>query len=459
MVQAAGYFLIVPRARRGVLLNEYKAGKYENPRITEPVTLFAHSRRAPLVVFASFNDGELTHIAAGRRGIAAGTELSRLTMTDMVELAQPITFEYLISKMPPRTTAHLARILSSGGVLPAKTFEALVDVLIGEDASLGAYLARFSSTRAARIKALSPEARENLGLQKETLTLAMHIAGVPTEPLTAWTPTDGDPAPLFLQGLAEVKTPEDAMLISDLSTFPGFRAFDKTQFAMVRFTSQRDPIRKLSVLMANRFALEEQTGADLLYYNETYKSFVLVQYKAMEKPNEHHEFRWKDGDQLAKEIAQMDITLATLSGIKNESTPDSFRFHDNPFFLKICPRFNFNPDDKGLYPGMYFPLEYWKLLASDDVTLGPKGGRVINFRTTKRRLSNSEFVTIVAGAWVGTTIPQSAALEPIIEEILKSNRTLTFAVKSDDPDDEGDAVERWLEDAATDLDGPEEVLA
>jgi len=37
------------------------------------------------------------------------------------------------------------------------------------------------------------------------------------------------------------------------------------------------------VIMANRLPLEEQTGADLIYFNEAYSAFVLVQYKAMEK--------------------------------------------------------------------------------------------------------------------------------------------------------------------------------
>jgi hypothetical protein len=42
--------------------------------------------------------------------------------------------------------------------------------------------------------------------------------------------------------------------------------------------------------------VEEQTGADLIYYNETYSAFVLVQYKAMEQAKGGAEFRWRDGD-------------------------------------------------------------------------------------------------------------------------------------------------------------------
>jgi len=45
--------------------------------------------------------------------------------------------------------------------------------------------------------------------------------------------------------------------------------------------------------MANKLPLEEQTGADLIYYNETFSSFVMVQYKAMNPGTEGQEFRWQ----------------------------------------------------------------------------------------------------------------------------------------------------------------------
>ena len=43
------------------------------------------------------------------------------------------------------------------------------------------------------------------------------------------------------------------------------------------FENPTDRRQALTVIMANRTPLEEQTGADLIYYNETYGAFVLVQ--------------------------------------------------------------------------------------------------------------------------------------------------------------------------------------
>jgi hypothetical protein len=77
-IVAAGYVLKVSAGRTEVLLNEAKGGGsfYRvDPVIAEPVPNFDHSRRAPLVVFASFEDGKITHIANGKRGASAGPSL------------------------------------------------------------------------------------------------------------------------------------------------------------------------------------------------------------------------------------------------------------------------------------------------------------------------------------------------------------------------------------------------
>ena len=72
-IKAAGYVLNVPPERRELLLEEAEHGGsyHRSAPVAEPVpTPFHHSRRAPLVVFASFKDEKVTHIADGKRGAA-----------------------------------------------------------------------------------------------------------------------------------------------------------------------------------------------------------------------------------------------------------------------------------------------------------------------------------------------------------------------------------------------------
>jgi hypothetical protein len=194
--------------------------------------------------------------------------------------------------------------------------------------------------------------------------------------------------------------------------------------------------------MANRLPLEQQTGADLIYYNETYRSFVLVQYKALQKGDKEPEFRWADGDKFTDEIARMDDLQRELSRVEPDTDPDGFRFNSNPFFLKFCSRIVFNPDDKGMFPGMYLPHGLWKALAMGNKLKGPKGGNVLTYRNAGRRLNSTEFVALVAGSWVGTTIRQSALLEKLIRSVLETGRTVTFAVKRTPPPDPVSVIDK-----------------
>src|ERR1700722_15525969 len=109
-IVAAGYVLKVPTNRREVLLHEAENGGSfyrSSPFVAEPVPNFEHSRRAPLVVFASFEDGKITHIAEGKKGGSAGTGLARLNMQELKALGRPIAFDDLKIDFPKRLQAHL----------------------------------------------------------------------------------------------------------------------------------------------------------------------------------------------------------------------------------------------------------------------------------------------------------------------------------------------------------------
>jgi hypothetical protein len=430
MAVASAYVLHVPEGRREIILDRAEENQYfPGATAAEPVDRFAHGRNAALIVLASFRGGAITHIANGRKGASAGTGLVRLNMTDFQRLDRPLPFEELVGLVPPKFRAPLRRLLDSGGLLPPKTFRAVVDALTERDPSLVSRIARFSERRAQTIRNLEPAERANLAIQKESLGLALDIAGMPRAEVLSWSPTPGKPAS-FLEGLPGARVREDVMIIKDFTSLPGFEAVrDATNVAAMTFENPSDPSQKLTVIMANRLPLEEQTGADLIYYNETYRAFVLVQYKAMEKAEERVAFRWRDGDQFSNEIERMDAMLAELAKCPVDDAPEGFRLCSNPFFLKFCSRVVFNPDDTGLFSGIYLPLDLWKSLHAGGRLKGPQGGNVLSFENVGRKLSNSEFVELVANSWVGTTIPQSAELAKVIRAVLETGRTVTFAVK------------------------------
>jgi hypothetical protein len=236
----------------------------------------------------------------------------------------------------------------------------------------------------------------------------------------------------FLDGLPSVRLREDPMVINDMQNLPGFEVIQTYTYGAAVFESEATAER-LTVILANRLPLEEQTGTDLIYFSENYQSFVMVQYKAMERADRKsgvplYLYRLPD-KQLKEEIGRMDAMLGTLKACAPNTDIGGFRLTENPFFLKLCPRLVFNPDDVGLVPGMYLPLDYWKLLENDPGIKGPKGGMRITYDNAKRHFDNTSFTTVVSKAWVGTTPSQSQLLQDVIRATLETGKAVAIAMK------------------------------
>ena len=71
----------------------------------------------------------------------------------------------------------------------------------------------------------------------------------------------------------------------------------------------------------------------------------------------------------------MDLLWNELRDRDPDGALGGFRLKDNPFFLKLCPRIVFDPDESGLATGMYLPLEYWRRLEAHPSIEGPREGR------------------------------------------------------------------------------------
>src|SRR5690606_12624070 len=122
-------------------------GSFYSPKpfVSEPVPRFDHSRRAPLAVFASFEDGFITHIADGRKGQSAGTGLVRLNLEDLQPLKRRVSFDEILSGTDTRVARHIKHRLEGGGLLPPKSLGAFVDRITELDSTVGPRLARFSA--------------------------------------------------------------------------------------------------------------------------------------------------------------------------------------------------------------------------------------------------------------------------------------------------------------------------
>lgn len=233
------------------------------------------------------------------------------------------------------------------------------------------------------------------------------------------------PPKSYLEGLSKSRLREDAMIDNDLNRFPGFKEIKRFVQNAVQFTDNRVV---LTVLLVNRQPLETLIGTDLIYYNETFKSFVMVQYKAMEKEGSDSVFRIPNLG-LNREIDNMRAFFDEMQSIPADQAkePTGFRFHYNPFFLKFCPRTIERPDEVELTPGMYMPIDYWARLSSGSHLQGESGGKALRFENAGRYMNNSDFATLVSKAWIGTHIEHSAIIEKVVRQTLETGKSVTIA--------------------------------
>lgn len=297
MARAGGFVLHLTSERRDVFNRAVTLGE----PFAEPVPEFAHSKTAPLVCFVVLDGTHIGHLGQGRRGVVSGTDLRRLNLHDIYTLANPIPIGKIVEELNSKTKAKATATLTKGGAFSPKAFENAVEAIQKVSPECSPLIERFGQARRDLIRKLSPEVRAALAAEKEAVLAALSIANMDRRHLHDWVPpSDGVPGS-FLDGLPNAVMREDAMVVNDLINVPGFQFIRTLPYSAAIFES--NGIR-LTVLLANRLPLEQLSGADLIYFNENHRSFVMVQYKAMENDDNGPIFRLPNAG-LSKEIDRM----------------------------------------------------------------------------------------------------------------------------------------------------------
>ncbi len=304
MKNTAGYIVLLSEERQKVF-NQSS----DHETFAEPVKEFNHSRNIPLLCFVLNTSNQITHLAVGKRGNIAGTGLRRLNLTDIFTLKNNIAIEEIYGTAPNRVKKILEQKLKHGGVVPPKSFEALIELLSKLAPEASSNLGKYGAIRRKRISKIPSTARTSLAKQKEAVITALSISGINKEELLEWDVTEDVQPTSFLDGLKQVRLREDPMVVNDLIKFPGYEIIKQTPFNSVVFENEES---KLTVILANRLPLEKQLGVDLIYYNETFSCFLMVQYKAMEKEGVEDLYRFPN--ELSDVNYFVRFATITLSG-------------------------------------------------------------------------------------------------------------------------------------------------
>jgi len=205
------------------------------------------------------------------------------------------------------------------------------------------------------------------------------------------------------------------------------------------------------MINVNRTPIEKTTGADLVYYDNTYRSHVMVQYKMMtteewKRENEKDEngkkkkrkekkedklYYYSPTTQFYCQIERMRSLLATVSGSKTGPTEtNDYRLDSNWFYFKLCEPYEFKPVSPDLADGIYIPLGYMELLLESPQVQGERGGMKITYENVGRHFPNSFFRKLVEEGLIGSFPETSERIFAEVEQSLANNRSVTLAWKN-----------------------------
>lgn len=176
--------------------------------------------------------------------------------------------------------------------------------------------------------------------------------------------------------------------------------------------------RVLQVFLANRLPIEQQTGADIIYYVHDFDAFVLVQYKRCKREN---------GSLVYRPDAQLTDQIQKMRGLQNLWTGESsyplrdYRAGSQFCYIKCCP--TLQPLKAELSDGKYFDIPCFK----ESLSYGPRGGRVLRYADAERYLTNTLFCTLVSQGWIGSSGTASERIMEVIETATSLGRSVLFA--------------------------------
>lgn len=163
----------------------------------------------------------------------------------------------------------------------------------------------------------------------------------------------------------------------------------------------RDDHGTLTAFVTDRRKVESSHGVDLIYHIPYQERFILIQYKLMKDWAGASPVYRPDGDPNFSKQMQVMQKLRASWGTRFSSAGE-YRLCSDPFFFKfVNPAATFCSSD-ALLAGMYIARRHVLLTLKDNVSKGPRGGRVIGWEFHDRHLSNSEFVRLFRKGWTGT---------------------------------------------------------
>jgi len=442
--KATGLLLHFDEERRRDLIQEKVEGGYE--AFSDALSVPDWELGQLNIALLGFSNSTIDYIALAKKGKRVVTSKNRLDFSGLVNL-NAISVHAIESRLNERLQRYFVKVSQgAGGVIPPATWTALIFAIKAERPHLAEDIDRLLSLRRYSGYRLNGEAADILLQEREALGMALHIFSgnnqLRDRVLSEWAPYDdtvvevneeeataklanlGTGRSSFLKGIPQRYIQEESAIQHDLFNWPGMTPLHEAGVSVFEQGG-----RRLEVHYANRNALEHTLGVDLIYYNEAFQLFVLVQYKLMRE--EGGVVLYRPDGQLRAELSRMDQVYSSIRNATAIQSHQEYRLNDDGFMLKLVPATGLRPASGELIKGMYITREYMHFLVGPNGPKGPGGGTQIMFENSPRYLTNSQFAENIHAGWIGTRGVQSHTLALMLQQFYESGRAVLMAYEAE----------------------------
>lgn len=428
--------------------NDLIKSNEENLTFSDALSVYDWEIKQLQVVLISFTGKTIDFISLASKGSRVATAKSRVEFSDLVDL-NSVPLDKIEILLEPNTKLHFMRSSSGrGGRIPNQTWTSVLSALKNLRPNKASEIDRLTALKEISRYHLTGAKAELFLQQREALGAALDIFSGTNQlrknVLKSWAPkleevtdrnddtmeailSSSDDGYSFMNGLQERYIQEESAIQHDLFNWEGVRA-SLHHMGVSRFTQGN---RVLEIVYANKNSLEHTLGIDLIYYNKSYHSFVLVQYKLMKEKNDKEGYFYRPDEQLEKEIKRMNEFHNDYPNSSELLKHEFYRLNSDGFLFKLVPSRGLQAASEKLISGMYIPREYMMFLLGKNGPKGEKGGRIISFNNSPRYLTNTEFSSSVNRGWIGSASYQSEILSAVIASYLETGRAIMVAVEVD----------------------------
>jgi hypothetical protein len=425
----SGLFLVLDEDRRNMAMREW-GGIREG--FSEALSVADWEGKPLEVAFFSLNSNEINGVGLLKRGNRVVTGKNKYTVTTYHNFGS-IPLSMLEQTLPQRIRPHFIR--SSSGIgrrMPDATWRSLIDAITTLNQEYGASVNRLLRLREEMTRGYSGAGWTIVGLERDALNLALSAFNADkNQILLNWTPPSS-PAP-FMAGLRHMNVIEDQMIAHDSHVLDdkGWQIVMEGQGYIVQFERGNE---RLTVINANRNPIETTLGVDLVYYDHTHDSYIMVQYKRMQQTSDENSsavYYPRLDHTFSEEYQRMSSFIQANPVPSTFTSSKSYRLNANPFYFKFCPKVILNPTATTMINGMYLSLDYFDCFRGSPESRGRRGAEcAVRYDSPQKHYNNTQFVSLFQQGWIGSSMINTRAITEIINRALQSDKSLLIAESS-----------------------------